>query len=279
MSNFNSWAPPPATFTPQLQWNHNEWNKLGTDDYVSTREIREAFLECLGIWPLLNEKYGVPKLLDRANFIKYCYYTEIRKDLQTDDHPKEYVPISYEKDEELRKEWRDRQLTQRLNLTQQYWDNGMFGRLDFMLPDEEKKAKKAKPNIKSKKNQYYIKAVKACRPDGIQALFDNGTEKLCPNCLEVSEGGSRKMRKGVVAHAIYNLYGNSKTPENHRSRAIECLRLVCSLAGVDVNADTWYTPANVGPPLIVAVKEYDTEVVRILLEYRCSSNISRRDSS
>jgi hypothetical protein len=130
--------------------------------------------------------------------------------------------------------------------------------IELMLDEKfGQSEKKAKPDVQSKKNQYYIKAVKANRPDAIRQLFSKGTSKICPNCFERFDR-DLNMRRGVVYYAMQNLYDSSKS----RSDALECLELVCSLDGVDVNADTWYTPFQVGPPLWTAIENLDTEVFK-----------------
>lgn len=259
--SFDSWLPPPVDYRDHLQWNHSNWNKIGKE-YVSTREVRESYYECIGGWPLLDEKHGVPKLLDRAQFSKYCYYTATMDEFLAEDSPDDYVPIGYEGDEASRQEWKEQQWSKRFK--QRYFDQSVFDDLFARMRGED-------PNprvmVSSEKNQCYIFAVKTCSPDAIRAVFEKGTDGLdgiCPNCLE---GRAPHEREGVVAYALDNLYGaNAGKFEGQHSKALECLRLVCSLNGVDVNADTWYVDAKVGPPLAQAIKKLDVEAVKILLD-------------
>ena len=258
--DFDAAPAPPGDFSPRLQWNHRDWDKIGKE-YVSSREVRESFLDCLGFWPKLE----APILLDRELFRKFCYYAETMEDMQADDHPEGYVPISYEGDEEKEEEWKQRQLGERYN--RQYRSHFLRQMLSG-----------TKNPVESKKNQYYIKAVKTCRPDAIQVLFDkteakkakkgkedNGTNDtarnvLDPNCFE----GRGQVRRGVLAYALDNLYGPKASSANH-PKAIECLRLVCSREGVDVSLDSWYSSSMDGPPLVQAITNLDVEAVRILL--------------
>ena len=79
---------------------------IGEGRYVSTREVRESLYDCIGYWPLLDEKSGVPKLLDHRNFVKYCYYVHTREDLQAEEPPEDYIAMGFEKDEVSRKAYR-----------------------------------------------------------------------------------------------------------------------------------------------------------------------------
>lgn len=256
INDFSSWPPPPPDHRAELQWNHRDWDKLGEGQYVYAREVRESFLDCHCVWSTINEDCNVPKLLDEASFKKYCYYYMRREDMHLDDYPLDYTPLDFEKDEESKEEWSRRQLQRRFK--EQYCDKSP---LELMLDEKFGQSKsKAKPDVNSKANQYYIKAVKANRPDAIRKLFSKGTSKICPNCLERFDR-DLNMRRGVVYYAMKNLYDNSKS----RSDALECLELVCSLDGVDVNADTWYTPFRVGPPLWTAIGNFDSEAIQILL--------------
>ena len=258
-SDFTTLPAPPATYTAELQWNHRNWDKLGEGQYVYAREVRESFLDCLGVWSTLNEDFNVPKLLDHATFIKYCYYYMTMEEFHSPggDFPDDYIPMDYEKDEDSKEQWKRRKLAERYN--EQYCERSRWEMMTASLFGDESK-KEAKPDVQSKENQFYIRAVKTNCPDAIKALFAKGTSALCPNCLEKFDDGP-SMRRGVVAYAIENLYDDSKS----RSDALECLRLVCSLKGVDVNADTWYTPFRVGPPLWTALNNWDADAMQILL--------------
>lgn len=271
---------PPASYNPHLQWIHPEWNKLANNKYVLTRAVREEFYEAFGIYSTFNEDQcggggggGVPKLLNRTMFIKYCYYYMSRSELHTDNFPEGYIPIAYEKDDESKRRWRERLWMERYR--EQYFDNSAFEEMmrrafPKSYAEENKKQKRVLLDVKSQRNQDYIKAVKLCQPDVIRALFDKGVDDLCPNCLELF-ADERNFRRGVVYYAMENTIDDMKDKKDNnnttnRTNALECLRLVCSLDGVDANADTWYTNIQDGPPLQMAMNNRDIEVAKILLD-------------
>lgn len=255
-NDFTSWPDPPPSYQPHLQWDHPSWNKIGNNQYLYTRLVREEFYECLCVWSTINDKcINIPKLLNRSNFIKYCYHYMDRRDFHTEFGEVDYTPLSFENDEQLREEWRTRMIRERFD--DQYCDR--YEVLERIFPSNG-------PNVKSEDNQYYINAVKTNRPDLIKGLFAKGTSEICPNCLERFDD-ERCMRRGVVYYAMENLYDKNMSRED----ALECLQLVCSLDGVDVNADTWYTPFHEGPPLHTAMHNLDVEAMKILLESGAST--------
>eukprot|EP00956_Cyclotella_meneghiniana_P003941 scaffold4738_cov61-Cyclotella_meneghiniana.AAC.7 len=232
-NDFTSWPDPPPSYQPHLQWDHPSWNKVGNNQYLYTRSR------------------GILRMLMRLVYDQ----RQVHQHSQVTKSEVDYTPLSLENDEQLREEWRTRMIRERFD--DQYCDR--YEVLERMFPSNG-------PNVKSEDNQYYINAVKTNRPDLINGLFAKGTSEICPNCLERFDD-ERCMRRGVVYYAMEHLYDENKSRED----AFECLQLVCSLDGVDVNADTWYTPFHEGPPLHTAMHNLDVEAMKILLESGAST--------
>eukprot|EP01104_Vermistella_antarctica_P015233 TRINITY_DN493_c2_g1_i1.p2 TRINITY_DN493_c2_g1~~TRINITY_DN493_c2_g1_i1.p2 ORF type:complete len:222 (-),score=31.16 TRINITY_DN493_c2_g1_i1:48-713(-) len=95
----------PATYTPMMSFNRGYWeealHKVGCDTpappgaTVSTRALRESFMECACFWPTNPEPPGCDGRLDVEAHRKFCYFAQ-RAENQAAEPPKGYIPIAYE---------------------------------------------------------------------------------------------------------------------------------------------------------------------------------------
>ena len=93
------------------------------DARVRVDAVKEAYLECLGFWPI-NEAKGGKTTLNEREFYIYCNDAE-KDENQVDDPPSDYIPLDYR---ENPNEWNHRKSIEEAN-RKQFDEN--FGS-DFM---------------------------------------------------------------------------------------------------------------------------------------------------
>ena len=260
---FDALPDPPEGWTNTMQWSHREFEKRG--GMVYERELREAFMECFGIWPTLE----APEWINRARFDKFCWLVDTDRDGQysQDGMPRDYVPMDFEdKPEQWAKRKEEDELAEKI-------DERYGNMVEAMLSGKGSSPQLNAPSLA------YEAATRACDADEMRRILAQHPGQVDPNCISGKKRDT-SIVSIAIAHALSGRRattavaatptapspsaseGGARNSPPTREQGLECLRVACSVPGVDVNLDTWWGRT---PPILLAINDLDVGIARILV--------------